>query len=123
MQNWTIKDNEVRLNYGVGIEVHVGDNSKIVGNFVHDNGEMGLGGVGKNILVEGNEIARNGFWSGLNPGLGGGRLNSATTDGLIVRGNYSHDNNGPGMWTDINNIHTLYENNVVVNNAGPGYRT
>ena len=24
------------------------------------------------------------------------------------------------MWTDINNIHTLYENNVVVNNTGTG---
>ena len=24
------------------------------------------------------------------------------------------------MWTDINNIHTLYEDNVVVNNTGTG---
>ena len=61
--SWTIENNEVRLNYGVGIIAH--DNSKIVGNFVHDNGEMGLGGTGNNILVEGNEIAKNGFWSGI----------------------------------------------------------
>jgi hypothetical protein len=31
----------------------------------------------------------------------------------VVRGNYVHDNNGTGMWTDTNNIHTLYEDNLV----------
>ena len=116
--NWTIENNEVRLNYGIGISAH--DNSKIVGNFVHDNGEMGLGGTGNNILVEGNEIAKNGFWSGIDVGWEGGGFKFAKTDGLIVRGNYSHDNNGSGMWTDIDNIHTLYENNVVVGNTRSG---
>ena len=116
--SWTIENNEVRLNYGLGISAH--DNSKIIGNFVHDNGQMGLGGTGKNILVEGNEIARNGFWSGIDVLFEGGGFKFALTDGLIVRGNYSHDNNGYGMWTDIDNIHTLYEDNVVVNNTGIG---
>ena len=37
-----------------------------------------------------------------------------------MRGNYSHDNNGTGMWTDIDNIHTLYENNVVAHNTMAG---
>ena len=62
-QGWTIQDNEVRLNYAVGIIVR--DSSKIIGNYVHDNGQMGLGGSGDNILVQGNEIAKNGYWSGI----------------------------------------------------------
>ena len=37
-----------------------------------------------------------------------------------MRGNYSHDNHGSGMWTDINNIHTLYENNLVAHNTHIG---
>ena len=119
-KGWTIQDNEVRLNYGIGIAGSDMDNSKFVGNFVHDNGQMGLGGTGKNILVEGNEIAKNGFWSGIDPGWEGGGFKFALTDGLIVRGNYSHHNLGPGMWTDIDNIHTLYENNVVVGNTKSG---
>lgn len=117
-KNWTITNNEVRLNYGIGIISC--DNSKIVGNFVHDNGEMGLGGNGKNILVEGNEISRNGSWSGINVFWEGGGFKFVVTDHLTVRGNYAHDNKGFGMWTDINNIHTLYENNVVVRNSGGG---
>ena len=119
-QGWTIQDNEARLNYGVGIKVEPGKNSKIIGNYVHDNGQMGLGGSGNNILVEGNEIAKNGFWSGIDVLWEGGGFKFANTDGLIVRGNYSHDNHGSGMWTDINNIHTLYEGNLVAHNTHIG---
>jgi hypothetical protein len=117
-QSWTIQDNEVRLNYAAGITVHGG--SQIIGNYVHDNGEMGLGGSGNNILVQGNEIASNGFWSGISPYYEAGGFKFSNTDNLVVRGNYSHDNNGPGMWTDINNIHTIYEDNLVVHNTLSG---
>ena len=114
-QGWTIRDNEVRLNYAVGISADGG--SQIIGNYVHDNGQMGLGGSGNNILVQGNEIAKNGFWSGIDPLWEGGGFKFADTDDLVVRGNYAHDNKGTGLWTDINNIHTLYEDNVVVHNT------
>ena len=117
-RGWTIQNNEVRLNYAVGI---IGvDDSKLIGNYVHDNGQMGLGGFGDNILVQGNEIARNGYWSGIDVLWEGGGFKFANTDNLVVRGNYSHDNNGIGMWTDIDNIHTLYEDNVVVHNGMGG---
>ena len=111
-------NNEVRLNYGVGITVQGG--STIKGNEVHDNGEMGLGGNGDNILVEGNNIHANGFWSGIDPTWEGGGTKFAQTNNLIVRDNYSHDNHGLGLWTDIDNINTLYEGNVVVDNDGGG---
>jgi autotransporter passenger strand-loop-strand repeat protein len=114
-QNWTIRDNEVRLNYAVGITAE--DGSQIIGNYVHDNGQMGVGGDGNNILVQGNELASNGFWSGIDPLWEAGGLKFTNTDNLIVRGNYSHDNNGSGLWGDIDNINALYENNVVVHNT------
>jgi parallel beta-helix repeat protein len=117
-QNWTIQDSEVRLNYGVGIIAR--DKSKIIGNHVHDNGQMGLGGSGDHILVEANVIAKNSFWSGIPSGWEGGGFKFSDTDGLIVRGNYSYNNNGSGMWTDWNNINTLYEDNVIVHNNKSG---
>src|SRR3954447_22805519 len=43
-QGWSILDNEVRLNYAGGITVN--DGSQIIGNYVHDNGQKGLGGSG-----------------------------------------------------------------------------
>ena len=114
-QSWTIQNNEVRLNYSVGITVQ--DGSQVIGNYVHDNGEVGVGGGGNNVLVQGNELASNGFWSGIDPLWEAGGLKFAQTDNLVVRGNYSHDNNGSGLWSDIDSINTLYEDNVVVHNT------
>lgn len=116
--DWLIQGNEVRLNFGVG--VLGGDNTKIIGNFVHDNGEMGLGGNGDNILVANNEISSNGYFAGIDPYWEGGGTKFAETNNLVVRNNYSHDNTGYGMWTDIDNINTLYEGNRVEFNTGGG---
>jgi Ca2+-binding RTX toxin-like protein len=117
-EGWIIENNEVRLNYGVGITVQAG--GRIVGNDVHDNGQMGLGGNGANILVEGNTIHANGFWSGIDQFWEGGGAKFALTQDLVVRGNYSYGNHGFGLWTDIDNVGALYEGNLVVNNDGGG---
>ena len=103
-QSWTIQNNEVLLNYTVGIIAQ--DNSQVIGNYVHDNGQMGVGGQGNNVLVQGNELASNGFWSGIDPLWEAGGFKFAQTDNLVVRGNYVHDNNGPGLWGDIDSINT-----------------
>lgn len=117
-EGWVVSHNEVRLNYGVGIDIESG--GKIQDNFVHDNGQMGLGGGGSNVLVEGNEIASNGFWSGIDIFWEGGGAKFTETDGLMVRGNYTHDNNGYGLWTDIDNVNATYEGNRVEYNSGGG---
>ena len=117
-EGWTIQNNEIRLNYGVG--AYVGTDGKIVGNNIHDNGQMGIGANGDNILVQGNEIGHNGYFSGISPGFEGGGSKFSQTDNLKVVDNYSHDNNGYGLWTDIDNIHTLYDGNTVVDNSAGG---
>ena len=43
-----------------------------------------------------------------------------TSTGLMVSDNDVHDNNGPGLWTDINNINTTYERNTVHSNTSHG---
>lgn len=117
-KGWTIQNNEIRLNYGAG--AYVGTDGKIVGNDVHDNGQLGLGGNGDNIVIQGNEIAHNGYFSGIAPGWEAGGSKFSQTDNLQVVDNYAHDNNGYGLWTDIDNIHTLYEGNTVTNNLAGG---
>ncbi len=117
MSGWTVSNNEVRWNHGGGIRV--GPGAKILTNHVHHNSEIGIVGVGDDVLVDGNEIDHNNTahfeieWE-----AGGTKF--ANTDRLIVRNNYSHDNRGPGLWTDINNIHTLYDNNRVEDNFWAG---
>ena len=116
---WVIEDNEVRWNHGTGIVA--GTNGVLRRNKVHHQGQMGLKAFGSNALVEDNEIAYNNT-AGFGPGLSGeaGGTKFVGTSGLVVRGNFSHHNDGPGLWTDINNYNCLYENNRVEDNKWRG---
>ncbi len=117
-EDWTVTNNEVHSNYGVGITVQSG--GVIAGNDVHDNGQLGIGASGADIRVEGNEIHSNGFWSGIDVFWEGGGTKFGAVSDLVVRGNYSHDNHGFGLWTDESGIRVLYEDNVLVRNDGGG---
>jgi hypothetical protein len=115
--NWTVAGNEVRWNHGAGM--NIGNGSHATGNHIHHNGQKGLGSSGAKVVVDGNDISFN-SWAGYNPSWETGGAKFALTTGLLVTGNSVHDNNGPGLWTDIDNIDTVYENNTVFQNKGPG---
>ena len=114
---WQIVNNDVRLNHGRGVNVHT--DGAAIGNRVTANGQMGMGGTGRNLLVDGNEIAHN-LTAGFSHGWEGGGTKFALTDGLVARRNWVHHNDGPGLWTDIDNINTLYEDNLVEDNESAG---
>src|SRR5580658_2168088 len=116
--NWTVSNNEVRLNHGTGISLQSGSLATL--NYVHNNGQKGIGGTGSNVLVEGNRVSFNN-WAGFDPSWEAGGIKFAAATNLVIRGNTVDDNVGPGVWTDVGSINTLYESNVIMNNtAGPG---
>lgn len=114
---WVVQDNEVRWNHGMGIRL--GSGTRVLRNNVHHNGQLGLGGGAVDDLVEGNEIAYNNalhfdrYWE-----AGGTKF--VRTQRLVVRGNHVHHNRGHGLWTDIDNISTTYENNTCEDNTNDG---
>jgi parallel beta-helix repeat protein len=114
---WVVTNNNVRWNHGVGIRVGTG--AQVRANYASYNGQLGIVGVGDNILIENNDIGFNNtakFWA--NWEAGGTKF--VETRNLVVRGNYVHSNGGPGLWTDDNNINTLYENNTCDDNERMG---
>jgi hypothetical protein len=52
-----IASNEIRKNHGQGLRV--GSRGTIRNNYVHNNGQLGVFGMGDDILVEGNQIFYN----------------------------------------------------------------
>lgn len=118
-RDWTVEHVEARWNHGTGISLGAG--SRVVHCWIHHNGQLGLGISGGKDLVEENEISYNNY-AGYNASWEAGGTKFSLTNGLIVENNYVHDNNGNGLWTDIDNIHTIYENNKVTGNAGDGIR-
>jgi hypothetical protein len=114
---WTVRGNEIRLNHGAGIRT--GAAMRIVGNRIHRNGQIGLVGDGDNIQIEDNVVARNNY-AGFSTRWEAGGAKLVKTTNLVVRGNCVHDNIGTGLWTDIGNIHALYEGNRVFANSSEG---
>lgn len=115
-----IEGNVVRLNHGAGIHVCCGRDGRIVDNDVYAQGQIGLGSYSAtDLLVEGNEIHHNnhaGYW----PSWEAGGSKIVRSLRAVVRRNHSYSNEGTGMWTDIDNVDALVEENVVHDNARHG---
>jgi hypothetical protein len=114
---WTIANNEVGMNHGIGIAHH--DGTMILNNDIHHNGQLGLSGYrSMDALVLNNEIAWNAIGGFAGWEAGGAKY--FETNGLTIRGNYVHDNRHHGLWTDTDNVNTVYVGNTVVRNRGNG---
>jgi hypothetical protein len=115
--DWVIKGNEIRFNHGVG--VRLGDGMRVLRNHIHHNGQLGIGGIGDDMLVEGNEIAFNNT-AGYEWSWEAGGAKFVKTRNLVVRANYVHHNDGPGLWTDIDNVESRYQQNLITRNSAAG---
>ena len=118
--NWTASNLEVRWNHGEGIQL--GTQSKILKSDVHHNGQLGVGFYNcLDCLLSGTEIAFNNYAGFASSWEAGGSKFWATTN-LEVEYNYVHDNDGPGLWSDYDNVGTTYEHNDVENNVKAGIK-
>jgi len=114
---WVVEANELRLNHGYGLRI--GHRMQVLDNYVHHNGQLGVGGIGDDVLVAGNEIAYNHTAGFLEEWEAGG-TKFVLTHRLVFRDNWVHHNSGRGVWTDIDNVDALIANNLVEWNSRGG---
>ncbi|MGI5446884.1 right-handed parallel beta-helix repeat-containing protein [Streptomyces sp. CA-243310] len=121
---WVIEHATIQNNSGAGLMA--GAHQRIRANCLRGNGQYGVnayksGGPIIDLVVEGNEIVGNSVddWERRQPGCGcTGGVKFWAVNGADVRGNWVHDNRGPGMWADTNNNDFRIEENVVEGNDG-----
>ena len=115
VKNWHIEYNDFRMGHGGAIKA--GLSTKVLHNRIRHFAMKGMSAGGGNGLIEGNEIAHNGFamyrW-------GSGGTKFAVTTNLTIRRNCVHHNHKNGLWTDIKNKNALYEENVIFRNGKHG---
>ena len=116
-RSWTVEQNEIRLNHGFGLRT--GSEMRVLNNYIHSNGQIGVGGLGSHVLVQGNEIAYNNTAGFLEEWEAGG-TKFVLSDGLVFRDNWVHHNIGRGVWTDIDVINALITDNLVEWNTRGG---
>lgn len=118
-QGWHVIDVSARWNHGGGLSP--GKDMRVNGGSYSHNGQIGMVGEGDGAVIENVEIAHNNY-AGYNWGWEAGGTKFWRSDGLVVRNACVHDNDGPGIWTDIDNINVLIENNRVFGNDGDGIK-
>jgi hypothetical protein len=119
-RGWELKNVVARWNHGLG--VRVGPGTRISGGSYSHNGQMGMGGgFGTGIVIENVEIAYNNY-AGFDAGWEAGGTKFVGADGLVVRNSCVHNNDGPGLWTDIDNINIVFADNFVFENRGDGIK-
>lgn len=114
---WTISRNEFSNNHGMGLRL--GHTMTATRNYIHHNGQMGMGGTGDDCIVNINSINYNNVQFDF--GWEGGGTKFVNTNRLILRENFVSFNIGPGLWLDINNDAYLIEDNTVQDNHSNGF--
>ena len=114
---WQIYNNEVRFNHGMGIQT--GDGVYIHDNYIHTNGELGLGGKGNNITVQHNNISWNNY-AGYSVYYEAGGAKFTSMSNLTFKLNKVYNNSGPGFWTDLNTTSILCDSNQFSSNEVGG---
>lgn len=117
---WLVEGNEIHNNEGIGVSAS--KDWKVRDNEIHHNEQYGVRALGSGVVFEGNEIAYNNADLAINPFHNGGGSKFINTVGLVLRNNYVHHNGGPGLWTDGDNIDTLFEGNRVEYNHHAGIK-
>jgi parallel beta-helix repeat protein len=117
-EGWSVENCEIRYNSTGGIRI--GDHMKVLNSNIHHNGQLGIGGIGDSVLIDGNEIAYNNYSATYDVTWEAGGAKFVLTNWLVARGNYVHDNTGPGLWSDIDSRNTIYERNRIEHNSADG---
>ena len=113
-RGWLVDGVEAQLNHAAGID----GATMMRENYVHDNGQAGLGGSGP-MKVDGNEIAWNNY-ARVCPCWEAGGAKWANGSNVSVTGNDVHDNRGPGLWTDGSESHITIARNRIERNSDAG---
>ncbi|MDX1996047.1 MAG: right-handed parallel beta-helix repeat-containing protein, partial [bacterium] len=117
---WVVDNVTAQLNHGTGIKLR-GTNVVLMNSRIFRNGQAGIHTFqADGSVINGNEIAYNHYAHFSPTWAASGGSKFARTNGLTVRNNYVHHNDGPGLWTDIDNNNIVYENNLVVYNTEEG---
>jgi len=126
---WTVENCEILLNHGYGVRVGYG--MWVLNNYIHDNGENGVGGglgttsapsnqsMNSGIVIQGNIINHNDY-AHFNVDFGAGGIKLGATSGITIRGNTIQNNEGEGVHFDDYSENVFVDGNLITDNTDAG---
>jgi len=116
--DWQINNVTSTENHGAGLLIAAGD--VVQGGHFNDNGQIGIeGGQANGAQVLNAEIAYNNY-AGYDFQWDAGGLKSGSSTNLTLSGDNIHNNNGNGIWSDIDGSSWTISNNTISDNTQNG---
>ena len=120
--NWVIENCEMWGHHSTPIFVNYG--MQVVNNYIHDNGEFGIGGgidpdnnrVPSRLLVQGNLISHNNYANVL-PDWAAGGIKFGRTYAAVIRDNIISNNEGAGLHFDVSSSSPVIVGNTIIGNT------
>ncbi len=119
---WLIQNNEARLNSKRGIQAGdtAGGAIQVLNNVVHHNGCLGIaGGHLSSALISGNTVYANNT-DHVSGSYEAGGIKLVLSSNVTISYNTVHDDEGHGLWSDVNSQHFTFDHNTIYNETGPG---
>lgn len=100
--DWTVEGNALSEAHGVGVRLSGGAGHRLLGNDISQCGQLGVGidSGTAGVLVRGNRVWGNNT-EDFDMEWEAGGLKATQARRLTLEGNHVHDNDGPGLWCDI----------------------
>jgi hypothetical protein len=117
-RSWTLRDLDVGGSWYRGIAL--GDGMTIDHCNIHDNGQLGIGGPGTDIVIEHSRIDHNGFHRVAPGAFEAGGIKTVARGRMIVEFNDISDNGWTGLWTDLRSHGVVVEHNTISGNQRSG---
>ena len=117
--NWTIRGNVLSDVHGTVVYIDGPSNVNLLDNDISRGGQQGVNGSGDGTLIRGNRIYDNNT-EGFDPAWEAGGLKITRARNLIIDGNEAFNNDGPGLWCDIDCDGAVFTNNRAHHNARQG---
>jgi Right handed beta helix region len=114
---WVVNNIRATANHGCAVSV-IGNGTVVKNSRLDNNGQEGFCGAGSvSAQFTNNEVDRNNLLKFFLEG-GGGKF--GRTSSMTISGNNFHDNDGRGLWLDIDNVNTFISGNTASHNLAFG---
>ena len=115
---WRIIDVTAQWNHGSGLRI-AGRGLVVRGGRYNNNGQLGIGGLGVGTTLDRIEVAYNNY-ARYSSGWEAGGIKIVQSRSITITNSCIHNNSGPGIWFDTNNIDIKISNNKIFKNARMG---
>lgn len=118
--DWTVRDNVLTQAHGAAISMRESRGHRVTGNEVSENGRLGLHlWIVGDVEIEGNYIWGNNTEE-FEPSWEAGGIKLGTGQNVEIVGNEVFDNDGPGIWADVDSLDVDIAGNRVYGNERAG---